>query len=68
MPLLLPYSSLPHAGEGVSDYKDVAPELGSMEDWDALAKTLKENNMKVKAVIYIKSSVCLLSVLQEIRY
>ena len=52
----------------MSDYKDVAPELGSMEDWDALAKTLKENNMKVKAVIYIKSSVCLLSVLQEIRY
>lgn len=35
------------SGEGVSDYKDVAPELGSLEDWDALAKTLKENNMKV---------------------
>jgi len=32
---------------GVSDYKDVAPELGSLADWDNLAKQLKERKMKV---------------------
>jgi len=32
---------------GVSDYKDVAPELGSLADWDNLVEQLKERKMKV---------------------
>ena len=41
------YLGLAGGQYGVSDYKDVAPELGSLADWDNLVKQLKERKMKV---------------------